>query len=408
MTTLFDPARHEPLTATAWSHAVADAAIRRIAADAVRAFDGSARLWPAHPLDEPEPPSSRNAMLYFGAGGVIWGLSRLHELGAIDGVVLPDFAPAVATLSARNRETLRRWGYGDDMTRSYFMGDAGLHLLQWRRSGDARIADALYDVVAANVDHPALEPLWGSPGTVLAALHMAEAGQGPRWPALFAAALQRLWQQMQRDPGIGTWIWQQRLYGKSVRYLGAAHGFVGNVYPALRGAAWLDAALVDGFVQRALETLLATALRDGPFVNWHAVVDARRIGGRPPLVQDCHGAPGIVCRLASAPRSAAWDELLNGAGELTWHAGPLIKGAGLCHGTAGNGYALLKLHERTGEARWLEHARAFAMHAIEQVERHRTQYGAGRWSLWTGDIGVALYLHDCIEGQARLPTLDSF
>ncbi|MEO8739330.1 MAG: lanthionine synthetase LanC family protein [Casimicrobiaceae bacterium] len=37
---------------------------------------------------------------------------------------------------------------------------------------------------------------------------------------------------------------------------------------------------------------------------------------------------------------------------------PLNKGAGLCHGTAGNGYALLKFYRRTGDAIWLERARS--------------------------------------------------
>ena len=67
-------------------------------------------------------------------------------------------------------------------------------------------------------------------------------------------------------------------------------------------------------------------------------------------------------------------------------AGPLAKGPGLCHGTAGNGYAFLKLHRRTGAA-LAPRARAFAMHAIAQSERD-----GPRASLWTGDLGVALYL----------------
>jgi hypothetical protein len=40
----------------------------------------------------------------------------------------------------------------------------------------------------------------------------------------------------------------------------------------------------------------------------------------------------------------AWDPDRAG-GELTWRAGPLAKGANLCHGTAGNGYAFLALFE---------------------------------------------------------------
>jgi Lanthionine synthetase C-like protein len=56
------------------------------------------------------------------------------------------------------------------------------------------------------------------------------------------------------------------------------------------------------------------------------------------------------------------DDLLIAAGELTWHAGPLVKGGGLCHGTAGNGFAFLKLFRRTKDEIWLDRARRFAMH----------------------------------------------
>jgi len=96
-------------------------------------------------------------------------------------------------------------------------------------------------------------------------------------------------------------------------------------------------------------------------------------------------------------------ELAVAAGELTWRAGPLRKGANLCHGTAGNGYAFLALAERTGDERWLERARAFAMHGAQQVERARTEHGRGRYSLWTGDVGTALYLADCVDGGGEPP-----
>ena len=48
------------------------------------------------------------------------------------------------------------------------------------------------------------------------------------------------------------------------------------------------------------------------------------------------------------------------------------------------------------------------MHAIEQCRTAREQYGRGRYSLWTGDIGLACYLHECVEGSARFPTIDVF
>jgi hypothetical protein len=103
-----------------------------------------------------------------------------------------------------------------------------------------------------------------------------------------------------------------------------------------------------------------------------------------------------------------WDlpceELLLAGGELTWQAGPLAKGQGLCHGTAGNGYALLKLFERTGDELWLERARRFAMHALAQVEREATPWH----SLFTGETGVALCLRSCLEADARFPALAWF
>jgi hypothetical protein len=98
--------------------------------------------------------------------------------------------------------------------------------------------------------------------------------------------------------------------------------------------------------------------------------------------------------------------VLHAAGELIWTAGPLVKGASLCHGTAGNGYAFLKLFRRTGEERWLERARAFATHAIAQSERYAAGYGMRRYSLYTGDPGVAIYLMHCIDGSDAWPGLD--
>jgi len=53
----------------------------------------------------------------------------------------------------------------------------------------------------------------------------------------------------------------------------------------------------------------------------------------------------------------------------------------------------------TGDELWLERARAFAMHAIGQVE-------GSRYSLWTGDIGIALYLWSCATATVDVPTID--
>ena len=125
------------------------------------------------------------------------------------------------------------------------------------------------------------------------------------------------------------------------------------------------------------------------------------------LIQVCHGAPGFIVCLADMPGSEL-DELLVAGGETTWKAGPLTKGSNLCHGTGGNGYAFLKLYRRTGDAKWLERARAFAMHGISQTEADAERYGQMRYSLWTGDPGFAIYLWGCIHGAAAFPSLDVF
>jgi hypothetical protein len=103
------------------------------------------------------------------------------------------------------------------------------------------------------------------------------------------------------------------------------------------------------------------------------------------------------------------EDLLLAGAELVWQAGPptMEKGPGICHGTAGNGYALLAAFARTGDELWLERARRFAVHALEQVERGRAERGRGRYSLWTGDLGVALFTADCIESKTSYPVVGS-
>ncbi len=202
-------------------------------------------------------------------------------------------------------------------------------------------------------------------------------------------ALQALWDEMEPiEAAGGAWGWVQNLYGRVETLIGAGHGFVGNVYPAVRGAAFITPELRDTFAARALAFLQATALRDGGCVNWWPRAPPYSPANKPP--QDCHGASGIVCRLAPLPRSVpdvqAWGLLLLQAGELTWRAGPLAKGVAFCHGTAGNAHAFLHLFARTGDERWLARARAFGMHGIVEVALERTTHGQGRHTLWTGDL----------------------
>src|SRR5262249_52715577 len=161
--------------------------------------------------------------------------------------------------------------------------------------------------------------------------------------ALFRAQAERLLSEVE-ESAEGP-LWTQDLYGSQIRLLGATHGFAGNMIPLLNGWAWLDDGQRTRVADVGTRTLMLTAKRSKDGVNWNDVVP----NDRPPrLCQHCHGAPGMVTAFASAPFSTPdFDALLGDGGELIWTAGPLAKGHGLCHGTAGNGYSLLKLHRRT-------------------------------------------------------------
>jgi hypothetical protein len=169
--------------------------------------------------------------------------------------------------------------------------------------------------------------------------------------------------------------------------------------------------LLDARRRRRLEhetnaVLERTAVREGGLANWPPRPRPELPGPDGQIrVQWCAGSPGIVVGAADYLD----EELLLEGAKLPWHTGPpgLEKGPSICHGTAGNGYAFLKAFARTGEERWLDRARRFAMHALGQVERLRAERGRGRYSLWTGDLGVALYVADCVEARSAYPIVDS-
>jgi hypothetical protein len=234
--------------------------------------------------------------------------------------------------------------------------------------------ERLAQLIAANERDEHCELMSGSPGTILA---------GRELGLNVTPSIE--WLHARRDP---EGLWTQHLSGHSVRYLGPAHGFAGCV-------------LALGDVPAVSETLQRFAVWDDGLVNWPGIAGMRLGENRDGQfrMQWCHGAPGIVATLARVLD----EELAVAGGELTWHAGPLRKGANLCHGTAGNGYAFLALLERTGDERWLTRARTFAMHAAGQVEHGRSEYGQGRYTLWTGDLGTALFLADCLDGGGELP-----
>jgi hypothetical protein len=396
-TALLHAPSHEPLAGGGWSEPAARAAVAAIAADAGEAFHPGT-LWPAHPLDEAEGELRSPVGLYLGAAGVVWALDVLAEAGLT--APARDWAAVAAGLPDRYLATpdVPELTAGRPVP-SLLLGESGVLLVAHRLAPVPEHVERMLACVRANVRNPTRELLWGSPGTALAAQLMLERTGDERLAGAWRESADWLWEEWHEG------LWLQDMYGTMRRYVGAGHGFASNVHVLARGDL-LDAGRRRELVRRSLETLRAHIVCDGDVAQWRPT-DAPVGPDVTIRTQWCHGAPGIVTSFGPiAGDDDELTEMLVAGGELTWTAGPLVKGPGLCHGTAGNGYAFLKLLERTGDERWLERARAFAMHAAAQVERARAEHGRGRYSLWTGDVGAACFLASCISADPAMPVLD--
>ena len=392
-----EKSRHVPLRDATWSADEAARAIDEIVSDALAHRDAE-RFWPAHPLDD--GVSDGNTSFYFGATGVMWALEYLRRVGATRADF--DFRPCLPRLIEANRAEFASGPY--PAHGSFLFGDLGTGLLAMRLSPTEAIADSVYARAEANLRLPIRELMWGMPGSMLACGHMSEMTGELRWRVLFEAQAARLLEELEETPE-GP-LWTQDLYGSRRRWLGPVHGYAGNMIPLIRGWHWLTEDERARIAEAVPRTLAANAWRSELGANWGAIAGST---SPPVLCQHCHGAPGIVTTFANVQfASPSLDALLLEGGDFTWAAGPLAKGSNLCHGTGGNGYAFLKLHRRTGDALWLDRAQAFAMTAVAQFQEARDAFGQGRYSLWTGDVGLAIYLWDCLSAEPRFPTIDVF
>ena len=331
---------------------------------------------------------------------MLWALGRLTRAGVASTTI--DLPAAAARL---HDGYVARCHAPDEPIPGLWSGEAGVHLVAELLSPDPARAGALLAVVSANAHNPTHDLFWGAAGTMLAALEMHAHTGEERWADAWRESADALLAAWETDDELRCRLWTQLIEGRSTRYLGAAHGFAGSVASLLQGLDLLPVATRDEIVRSATRTVVATVVVEGGGANWPVSAGGGFDGPQGARTQWCHGAPGIITSVASIAADPELDAILLAGGELTWGAGPLPKGPGLCHGTAGNGLAFLALFGRTGDEVWLERARAFAMHALDQVDRQRERYGVGRYGLWTGDIGTALYAWQCVAGDPAVPAL---
>jgi Lanthionine synthetase C-like protein len=367
---LYDPGAFEPLTDEPWDEARVRDGIAALVADADAAFDPDA-LWPAHEWDGWQAALPMKN-LYVGAAGVIWALDDLRRRG---------FAETTLDLPAAALRALERWRAEPDYMAGEALPDPPEAALLTGEAGILLVAcglghpleDDLRSRIRANLANEAEDLMWGTPGTLVAAAAMG-------WDDLALESADALASRRDADG-----LWTQRLWDTSFRGIGTVHGLAGNVRALLQ---------VDDPRNEALRTESAAALsraatREDGLANW---------SGEGKL-QWCASAPGVV----SVARDYLDEELLLAGAELVWRAGApgAEKGHGICHGTSGNGFALLAAFDRTQDELWLERARCFAVHALAQVARL-----PGRYSLFTGGAGTALFAAACVGADARYPVLE--
>ena len=174
-----------------------------------------------------------------------------------------------------------------------------------------------------------------------------------------------------------VWSWHGR------EYTGAIHGLVG-IYAAL---------LISPRCQRKnhtelindLLTLLGWISTNLDLVNTTKLPDqdpSRNPSPKKPLVQFCHGPPGIAASILTILRFSddlaqevkrRLEEYLLEFAEETWKKGLLTKGFSLCHGISGNGYVLLETSAYFKDKReqisasFLQRAVHFARHIFENI-----------------------------------------
>ena len=367
---LYDPRAFEPLTDEPWDEPRVRDAIAALVADADAAFDPDA-LWSAHEWDGYNAPLPLKN-LYLGAAGVVFALDDLQRRGLAETAL---DLPAVAL------RALERWRAEPDYMKgeavpepaasALLTGETGI-LLVGCRLGLGLETD-LQARVRANLANEAEDLMWGTPGTLVAAAAMG-------WDDLARESADALASRRDADG-----LWTQRIWGTSFRGMGTVHGLVGNVRALLE----VDDPRNEALRAETAAVLERAATVEDGLANWSSE-------GK---LQWCAGAPGVV----SAARDYLDEELLVAGAGLVWRAGApgVEKGHGICHGTSGSGFALLAAFERTRDELWLARGRRFAVHALAQAARL-----PGRYSLFTGGLGTALFAAACLDADARYPLLE--
>eukprot|EP01102_Stenamoeba_stenopodia_P016589 TRINITY_DN5814_c0_g1_i1.p1 TRINITY_DN5814_c0_g1~~TRINITY_DN5814_c0_g1_i1.p1 ORF type:complete len:284 (-),score=66.32 TRINITY_DN5814_c0_g1_i1:34-885(-) len=192
------------------------------------------------------------------------------------------------------------------------------------------------------------------------------------------------------------------------RYLGGAHGLTGILYVLLEALPYVQPTEEEmSLIKASLRYLATERLANGNYPT-------REGATKDTLLQFCHGATTFVLLFCKAAQLFADKELLEIAeksGDFIWERGVLIKGPGLCHGVAGNGYALLALYKATKKELYLLRALRFAQITWDEgfiKEVFELRKGPDYpYSLYEGWAGTLCYYIDLLRpDSSAFPLFD--
>ncbi|CAH8513382.1 unnamed protein product [Schistosoma mattheei] len=190
-------------------------------------------------------------------------------------------------------------------------------------------------------------------------------------------------------------------------YLGGAHGFAGilttllKVYRLFPGS--ISSHSLNQLILPTVDWMSQLQIISG---NWPSSLGDSL--NRDVLVHWCHGATGVIPLMLSAHKITGENKYLKCAldgGEAVWTRGLLHKGCGLCHGSAGSGFALLEIYQTTQDPKYLYRAIKFAEWCTDCF-KNATRVADRPYSLMEGLAGTLYFLVGILDPvNSKFPLL---
>jgi eukaryotic-like serine/threonine-protein kinase len=347
------------------------------------------------------------ASLFYGSGGIAYGLYRIGCLrGDARELRIADLWLQRAYRMGKLENGFLNPEYGVTRERvapsSPFHSMAGLHATQALLSGAMGDPATRYAAIDSYIDESApsvaqLDLTLGRAGTLLAAALILDASDEDvasqaRLMGLGDVVFAELLRRLQDAGPIAT--------SRDLEYLGIAHGWAGVLFAALR---WCEVAgrKVTPALSDRLSELAECGEPSGRGLRW----SVRNIRSDPDgeegyLAGWCNGTAGFAQLWCLASRLLDDEAFLDLATRAAWNVWETpSKLANLCCGAAGGVYALLAVGNRTGDAKWFEHARHLAT-SVAGDSMEAPFYN----SLFKGTVGHALALYDLdVPETAAMP-----